>query len=514
MQLARATDTAADWPAMFRVAADWLLKNQPGRADIWAVSDLQGSHWMPGSHEWQGLAARLGGIAPRVRVRILALPAVSAEDRALALRAVRTRRASEKNAVQISVTCRQSRNQSGKIPVVMNLNGQRTVADFESHGARDAWTRTLVADAGFGWGFWELPADDNLRNNRAYFVYGGETPLQGIIAAEHPLTGRLLQLAVAPANAGLRRADLVTLQQPLAIAGQPCGLVVWQGTLPAGATAAQLRHFASGGGAVLFLPPLTQAEPAASNTLRELAWGEVQAAEIKQPFRVTLWEELEGPLERTADGRSLPVAQLVVMRRAALHLPPAGDREANWVTLAAFMDGKPFLARRTMGRGVFYACATLPEPDWSDLADGRVLVPMVQRMLEQGAVRYAPTEQAICGEWKPASAEDIWTAIEPAGRADPLTQAGIYRCGQRWLALNRPASEDEFETLTAAQVRDLLPGVDVAVTEEHVSAETGSATPSEIWPLLVLLSVAFLLVEAWLTSQDIAGEARKQEAAS
>lgn len=512
MQLARATDTAADWPAMFRVAAEWLLKNQPGRADLWVVSDLQGSNWLPDSREWPGLAARLGGIAPRVRVRVLALPTVPAQDRALNLRSARVRRVGEKTSVQLAVTCLQSQNQPGKIPVVMNLNGQRTVADFESHGARDAWTRTLAADAGFGWGFWELPADDNLRDNRAYFVYGGETPLQGLVAAEQPFAGKLLQLSIAPVNAGLRRADLATPQQPLALAGQSCGLVVWQGTLPAGAAAAQLRRFAAEGGAVLFLPPVTHAATAASNTLDELAWGAVQAAENNQPFRVTFWEEQEGPLERTADGHSLPVAQLAIQRRAALHLAPAGGREANWVTLAAFVDGQPFLARREVGRGVFYACATLPEPDWSDLADGRVLVPMVQRMLEQGAARYAPTEHAICGEWKPASAEDLWTAIEPAGRADPLTQAGIYRCGPRWLALNRPAAEDVFEPLSAAQVRGLLPGVDVAVTEEHVSAETGSATPSEIWPLFVLLGVAFLLAEAWLTLQDIAGEARKPEA--
>lgn len=512
MQLARATDTAADWPALFRAAAEWLLKNQPGRADIWVVSDLQGSNWMPDSREWPGLAARLGGIAPRVRVRVLALPAAPAQDRALNLRSARARKAGEKNSVQVAMTCLQSQGQAGKIPVVMNLNGQRTVADFESHGARDAWTRTLAADAGFGWGFWEIPADDNLRDNRAYFVYGGDTPLQGIVAAEQALSGKLLQLAVAPVNAGLRRADLITPNQPLALAGQSCGLVVWQGALPAGAAAVQLRRFASEGGAVLFFPPVTHMPLVASNALNELAWGEVQAAENKQPFRVTFWEEQEGPLEHTADGRSLPVAQLAVARRAALHLAPASGREASWVTLAAFMDGKPFLARRAVGRGAFYACATLPDPDWSDLADGRVLVPMMQRMLEQGATRYSPTEHAICGEWKPASADDIWTATEPEGRADPLTQAGVYRCGQRWLALNRPASEDVFEPISSAQVRGLLAGVDVTVTEEHVSAETGSATPSEIWPLFVLLGVAFLLAEAWLTLLDIAGETRKQEA--
>ena len=52
------------------------------------------------------------------------------------------------------------------------------------------------------------------------------------------------------------------------------------------------------------------------------------------------------------------------------------------------------------------------------------------------------------------------------------------------------------------------------MTEEHVSAETGTATPNEIWPLFVLLGVAFLLAEAWLTLQDLAGEAHQQEASA
>jgi hypothetical protein len=513
MSLTRATDTAADWPALFRTAGEWLLKNQPGRADIWVVSDLQQSNWQPEGGAWPSLAAKLAGISPRVRVRVLALPAAPVQNRALNLRLARTHRSGAKSSLQVAFNCLQT--QSGvatKVPVAMNLGGQRTVADFESRGARDSWSRSLAIKPGLGWGFWELPADDNLRDNRSYFVYGGEAPLLGIVAADHPLAGRMLQLAVAPVNSPQRSADLVAPEKPLALAGQTLGLIVWQGTLPAGATAAQLRRFASEGGAVLFLPPSVAVPGAvATNALNELAWGEIQKTENNKPFRVTFWEEQEGPLEKTADGRSLPVAQLAVTRRAALALPALTAREPGWLTLASFVDGKPFLARRAVGRGAFFACATLPAPDWSDLDDGRVLVPMIQRMLEQGAARFSPAEVAVCGEWKPAAPEDIWSAVEPAGRAEPLTQAGVYRCGQRWLALNRPAAEDVFEPLSSAQVRDLLPGVDATVTEDHVSTETGSATPSEVWPLFVLLGVLFLLAEAWLTLLDIAGE-RKQEA--
>jgi hypothetical protein len=37
-----------------------------------------------------------------------------------------------------------------------------------------------------------------------------------------------------------------------------------------------------------------------------------------------------------------------------------------------------------------FACATLPEPSWSNFGDGLVLLPMVQRLLALGGQRLAP----------------------------------------------------------------------------------------------------------------------------
>ncbi|MCX6997660.1 MAG: BatA domain-containing protein [Kiritimatiellaeota bacterium] len=507
MNLARATDTAADWPALFRAALDWMLKNKSGRTDIWAVSDLQSSNWHPDDRAWADLAARLAGFSPRVRVRILALPAFAPANRALALREVRAGRVGEKRTVRVSATCRQAAPWPAPLPVTTTLNGQRAVVEFASAAARDDWNQTLPSDSASGWGAWTLPADDNLRDNQLYFVYGGETPQHGFVVAEDPAAGRWLQLAVAPSATGSRRCELAAPGAVRALTAGTVGLIVWQGAPPAGPAWEELNRYVTAGGVVLLLPPTGGRAAPGTNGPAAFAWGALATAEAAQPFRVAYWEEREGPLERTAAGLNLPVAQLAVTRRAALHelsAPPAGPRPAGWITLASYTDGQPLLARRNLGRGTFYACTTLPLPDWSDLGDGRVLVPMVQRMLEQGAARFSTAENALCGEWRPAAAKDVWTPLAPPGASDPLTQAGVWRSGDRWLALNRPAAEDVYEPLTAAQTRRLLPGVDCSVTEEHVAAENGAANQNEIWSLFVLLGLALLVLEAYLTLQEIA----------
>lgn len=506
MLATRPTDTAADWPAMFRAALDWMLKNKAGRTDIWVVSDLQVNNWRPDDRAWNDIAARLAGFSPRVRVRILALPAFPASNRALALREVHSVKAGDKRSVRVSATCRQASVAPGKVAVTTILNGQRTILDLDSAAECDNWSQGLAADQAVGWGSWTLPADDNARDNALYFVYGGDMPLHGCVVADDPAAGRWLQLAVAPSSSALRRCDAGAPDAGDALTAGTRGLVVWQGAPPAGRTRETLERYVTAGGVVLFLPPAGSQAPG-TNGPAALAWGAVEKADEEQPFRVAAWEEYEGPLQRTAAGQSLPVSQLTVDRRAPLYGigPTSTVHDASgWVTLASYTDGKPFLARRNLGRGTYYACTTLPLPEWSDLGDGRVLVPMVQRMLEQGAARFSTAENATCGEWRPADPKDIWMPVAPSGSGDPMTQTGVWRCGDRWLALNRPSVEDVYEPLTTSRVRQLLPGVDCTVGEEHVNAETGAVNLNEIWTLFVLIGMVLLVCEALLTLFDIA----------
>lgn len=145
-----------------------------------------------------------------------------------------------------------------------------------------------------------------------------------------------------------------------------------------------------------------------------------------------------------------------------------------------------------------YALTTLPVSDWSNLGEGVVLVPMIQRMLEEGGKRLGGAEAAICGEWMPLSDGEVWNPADPAsGGRNHRSQAGAYTSGTRFVALNRPAAEDEPDFLEKEKLPRLFGAVPVSVTES-LAAEAGSDLQSELWAQFVLLALLFLIAEAAL----------------
>src|SRR5439155_19006825 len=139
-------------------------------------------------------------------------------------------------------------------------------------------------------------------------------------------------------------------------------LIVWQAPLPRDATlAAKLQTFVEQGGTLIFFPP-GQTD---SQSFAGAAWGAVESASADKPFRVTQWDEQDGPLAKSDEGLSLAVPELTGSRRQQI----VGEKNA-W---ASFADAQPFLTHRAIGKGQVLFCATLPHSEWSSLSDGRVL---------------------------------------------------------------------------------------------------------------------------------------------
>lgn len=261
-------------------------------------------------------------------------------------------------------------------------------------------------------------------------------------------------------------------------------LVVWQAPLPSGALAERLVTLAREGGALVFFPPGQHD----TNRFLGLGWGDVQDAEMDKMFHIPKWDEDQGPLARSAQRVSLPLAQTPFIRRQ----PILGAKNV----VAAFEDGSPFVARLAEGRGDVYFCASLPHEEWSGLGDGPVLVPMLQRMLAVGARRLQQVSFSACGELSAADQERPWVCVDsPAGK-DVRTQAGVYRLGERWMAVNRPSAEDEPEVLEMADARRLFGGLSFRFFEEQ-KAES-SPLQGEIWRFFVVAMLLFLMAEAIL----------------
>lgn len=485
-----ATDTAADLPAMMQTATQWLIENRAGTAEIWIASDLQQSNWLPDDSRWKSVTTQLASLPQKVRVRLLTFEQNSEPNTSVTLKEILRRHGSERAELQLALDLQQQAKSKETIPLTLWLDGVSSQHELVMDGQALRWRHkaSLGAKKGGGWGTFTLPADANVRDNKTYFVYGAETPLRAAILSADAPSSRYFQLAAIALAAG--SADPKPVTSPTAAPNaewSDCTLIVWQGPFPSETTAEKIRSFAREGGAVAFFPPGI----ADAQQFNGVAWGELQSAVVDKSFQVLRWDEDQGPLAKTDEGIRLPLTEVVFQRRQPVMAP-----KNSLAVLAAFDDGTPFLTRQSVGRGEIYFCASLPNRDWSSLGLGPVLVPMMQRWLQMGSQRLQQASFAVCGELSPAEQEKKWVALESAARKDIRFDAGVYESGERLVAVNRPAAEDEPAILDTTQVHRLFGNLSFQMLEDRRGSN--DALQGEIWRVLLFGMLLFLLVEGIL----------------
>jgi hypothetical protein len=487
LSLTSPTDTAADVPAMLQAAMTWLIENRAGTAEIWIASDLQQSNWLPEDSRWKSVTAQLASLPQKVRVRLLTFEPGSEPNTSVTLKEMLRRPDGE---LALAVDLQRLSKTKETIPLTLAIDGVSSQHELAMEGEALRWRNktSLGAKKEAGWGALTLPADANLRDNTAYFVYGAETPLRASIVSADAASGRHFQLAAnALAMGGTDAKPPSTPGAASPADWTDCTLIVWQGPFPNEATAETIRSFVRQGGAVAFFPPGS----ADAQAFNGVVWGEVQVAEADKAFRVLRWDEDQGPLARTDEGIKLPLDEVLFKRRQ----PMVASRTAAAV-LAAFDDGTPFLARQTLGKGEIYFCASWPNPDWSSLGDGPVLVPMMQRWLQMGSGRLQHASFLACGELSPAEREKKWIPLDAAAKKDIRFDAGVYRFGERLLAVNRPVAEDERARVDAAQLPRLFGELSWQMLSDRRAAN--DALQGEIWRMLLFGMLVFLMVEGFL----------------
>ncbi|MCI0536900.1 MAG: BatA domain-containing protein, partial [Verrucomicrobiales bacterium] len=490
LSLTAATDTAADIPAMLQVATQWLIENRAGTAEIWIASDLQQSNWLPDDSRWKSVTTQLASLPQKVRVRLLSFEPSPEPNTSITLKELVRRPSAERAELQLALDLQRPEKSKETIPLTLSLDGVTSQHEMMMDGELLRWRHkaSLGAKKGSGWGACTLPADSNARDNKTFFVYGAETPLRACIVSADAPSGRYFQLAASVlAASGVSPKPVTSPSAAPILDWSDSTLIVWQGPFPTEATAEKIRSFVQEGGAVAFFP----AGGPDAQQFNGVAWSEVQSAEPDKSFRVLRWDEDQGPLAKTDEGISLPLGQTVFQRRQ-----PAVAAKSALAVLAAFDDGTPFLTRQTAGKGEIYFCASLPNRDWSSLGEGPVLVPMMQRWLLMGSQRLQQASLIACGELSPAEREKKWAPVESTAGQDASLEAGVYRSGERLLAVNRPVAEDERAVLDTAQVGRLFGDLSFQMLEDR----RGSNSPlqGEIWRMLLLGMLLFLIVEGIL----------------
>ncbi len=478
------SDTAADVPAMLRAAFDWLVENRAGTAEIWLASDDQRSNWHPDDPRWKNVIAQIGGLSQKVRIRLLQLNQPPEANTSIAIREMARRPRGAKSELEAVIDIQRNRQAGEKVPVSMILDGQHSETDVACEGQTFRWRRKI--DLGGrkdgGWGGFSLPADANLRDNSTWFVYGADKPLRAMVVSSDPDVSRILQLASASHNA--EPAQVITPSDLPNVSFTNCSLLLWQAPLPENSQADAVRTFADEGGVVVFFPP-------GENAARQfdgVAWGDPQTSDTKDGYRILRWNEDEGPLAKSDEHLSIPLAQTAFLKRQSL----IGQKNV----MASFEDGAPFLTRENIGRGTIYFCASLPRTDWSSLSDGPVIVPMLQRLLAAGGRRLQIDTTANCGELGSVELAKQWVSVDSAKPKDIRVESGVYKNGDRLLAVNRPAAEDETEVVTTEEAQSLFGTLPVQTLEERKT--NVEQIQGEVWRLFVFAMLFFLIAEGFL----------------
>ena len=477
------SDTAADIPAMLQSALDWLVDNQAGIAEIWIASDLQATNWLPDDSRWESLMESFNSLKQKVRIRMLATTQDSPMNASISVSQLARIKSNEIGEVRLAVDIKRTKINNDTEPIKQTINGVTTEIEAKVNGQATRWRHRIEVDEqSGGWGKLELSPDGNPQDNITYYRYDDDFSMEGLVISESKLSP-LWQAAASTVNISARKPAKILAPNEFSKSDlRDSTLVIWHAPLPQGDTSIALREFINEGGRLVFFPT------GEATTVRfvGLGWGEKQTTE-KDPFKIGRWDEDQGPLANTDEGLLLPLNQLTVKQRQKI----VGEA----AILAAFNDGQAFLARQTIGQGEVYFCSSLPLLTWSNLGDGMVIVPMIQRLLAAGSSRF---QRNFIIETGRASAGDMqleWTSAETGQRGNLQTEAGVYRSGDRWLVVNRPETENEFKRVEDEKVSALFSGLTFRLFQAQ---RDNTSLQSEIWDKFLILMLIALLIEAWL----------------
>ena len=482
------TDSAADFPTLIDRATEFLAET-PGRSEIWLASDLQSSNWRPNSDRWASARAKLAALPQKPAIRVLSITGPTASN--ATVRLLGSRRAGDEILLDLEILRSTEARGTASIPLTTHLNGTRTTDNLSIPGQSLRFQKRVAlppkTDSGSGW--LSIPADGNTRDNSAFFAYGPSRPAKSLVVASPGEAADYLALAAAPPGLGNLNTARI---DPAAFANQALdtiSTILWAAPMPTETAYASLSRFLSSGGHVVFFPP---GAPSPLSFL-DLSWADPTAAEMGKFFIINDWNRSDGPLRDGIDGTPIPTERLRAIRRQI----PLGDA----ATLASWEDGAPMITRRIVDHGTAWFIGSLPDYTWSNLGDADVLLPAVQRIIAAGADRFdssylttvgSRNTQALSGETR--------TRLDDHATHDPANiahEAGVFRLGERLLAVNRPPTEDDLEIISREQLDQALEGTGYTLLDQLGQANDPSLS-RDVWRAFLIATLLLLLSEAIL----------------
>lgn len=504
---AAATDTAADFPTLLSRAVDFLTET-PGRAEVWIASDLQTSNWRPTDERWAAARAALTTLPQRPSLRVLSITGATAPNNAIRL--LGSRRSGDELLLDLEVLRAEDSRGSATVPLTTNLDGARTTETLTMPGQSLRFQKRVVLPAGSesGSGWLSIPADGNPRDNAAFFAYGPARPVKSLVVSAPGEAANYLALAAAPPGFGNQSSEIVAPAAFASMGTADLAAIVWAAPLPEGASATSLEQFLSAGGNVLFVPPGS----ASTTAFLDMKWTAPADAEPGKFLILKDWNHTDGLLRDGVDGTPIPADRMKAIRRQV----PEGDA----APLAVWEDDEPFIVRRVVDRGTAWFMGSIPDYTWSNLGDADVLLPAVQRMVAAGADRFDASYLATLGSDVTRTLPgETRVRLDDYGTPDPsniANESGVFRLGERLLAINRPLEEDAPEVIGREGLDEALEGTNYTLLDQAGQADDPSLS-RDIWRAFLIATLFFLISEALLclpkkSTTEVLPQAPKVEA--
>lgn len=481
------TDTAADLPGTLSKTLDWLKESGVGTAEILVVSDMQSSNWEleRNADIMRKINRTLSEKKDFWKLTFLNMADPPPYNFSVTVDQVNRM----PNKVEPVLNLRKKGRGKEEVRLTTRMNGKSDLLEVELVSQSVLWRPTfdLKNEPEEGWISILSPDDFCQSDNICYLTYGSTEPPQVAVRASNPRTSLILRSA--------SQTEQGELPDPLPLSGfgekdlLSRKILIHQGEINSKVETVLEEFVIKGGSLVLFPPEVTS-----SDGSKLLSWNSLEEKLEDEIFQVSNWREDSGLLTNSSDGNRLPLDRLAIKRRRT---PQQGE------TLAYYSDGKPFLSCLTLGKGIVYFFSTLPLDSWSSMSDGYVLVPALQRLIEESSSSNSFIQSWFCGEKE--SKESI--LFEPIGDAKdkvPYLHAGIYRVNGRLTAINRPKSENDTLFLTVEQILEKLPNISPRLLEDESSSASNDR--SEAWSFFLTLCLILLLGEALLGQPALARE--------
>lgn len=482
------TDTAADFPTLLNRAAEFLMETS-GRSEIWLASDLQSSNWHADDERWVTARASLSALPQKPAIRVLAITGPTAPN--TSLRLLSARRTGNEVLLDLELIRAEDSRGTANIPLTTQLNGTRTTENLSlpAQSLRFQKRVTIPADSASGYGWLTIPADGNPTDNAAFFAYGPSRPIQSVVVAPAGEAADYLTLASAPPGFGNQNTSRIDPAQAGTLNTSDLAAILWAAPLPTGPAFDTITHFLTSGGHVLFLAPGSASE----NSFADLKWSAPTEAPAGKFFILKDWNHSDGPLRDGLDGTPIPAERMRAIRRQI----PLGDASP----LARWEDEEPFITRRIVDHGTAWFLGTTPDYTWSNLGDADVLLPTVQRIIAAGADRFDASYLTTVGsDATQLLAGETRTRLHDYGSPDPANaayQSGVFRLGERLLAVNRPAQEDAPEILSREALDTALDGTNFTLLDQAEKTNDPSLS-RDVWRAFLIVVLFFLISEALL----------------